>query len=403
MTPIDARRTNTLIWPIPGGQGLAGRVAMVTGANDGIGRATALGLARLAATVVMVCRNAARGEAAQAAILADTQNSNIELMLADLSSQSAIRDLVSRFCQTHDRLHILVNNAGVNAKQFTRTVDGLELNFAVNHLAYFMLARLLLNVLKVSAPARIVNVASAGESMGKINLDDLMGERHYSSLAAHAQSKLANVLFTYELARRLAGTGVTVNCCHPGITRTKITQGAGGFAAVLDWVGRQMGQSPEKGAETVLYLACSPEVEGIAGRHFENQREKRTSPGSYDATIARRLWQASVRVDCGVLAELANSGVGGHHRVGTRQLRPAVGPGAEERRHLYTRPGWAVWIPGQLIPETERIWLRPAWVRLFARSVCDGYQHVDQPNRICHAGAAMAGLWSRPYGPTRAA
>jgi retinol dehydrogenase 14 len=293
MTPIDARSTNTRLWTASTGRCLAGRVAIVTGANNGIGRATALGLARLEATVVMVCRNAARGKAAQAFIQAESENPNIELMLADLSSQSAIRDLASRFRQSHDRLHILVNHAGVNVKQLTRTVDGLELNFAVNHLAYFMLTHLLLDVLQASAPARIVNVASAGESMGKINFDDLMGERRYSSLAAYAQSKLANVLFTCELARRLAGTGVTVNCCHPGITRTKITHGASGVAAVLGWVGRRIGQSPQKGAETVLYLASSPEVEGVTGRHFENRREKRTSPGSYDVAVAQRLWQVS--------------------------------------------------------------------------------------------------------------
>jgi retinol dehydrogenase 14 len=293
MTNTVPREGTSGIAPGFVGPRLQGKVAMVTGANDGIGRATALGLARLGATVVMVCRNVARGEAAQAAILAETQNPNIELMLADLSSQAAIRDLASRFRQTHDRLHILVNNAGVNAKQFTRTVDGIELNFAVNHMAYFMLTHLLLDVLTASAPARIVNVASAGESMGKINFDDLMGEQHYSSLAAYAQSKLANVLFTYELAHRLAGTGVTVNCCHPGITRTKITHGASGFAAVLGWVGRLIGQSPEKGAETVLYLASAPDVESVTGRHFENQREKRTSPGSYDAAVAQRLWQVS--------------------------------------------------------------------------------------------------------------
>jgi retinol dehydrogenase 14 len=293
MTTRNAGSPNARDWPVPGGKSLAGRVAMITGANDGIGRATALGLARLGATVVMVCRNGARGEAARAAIRAESDNPHVELMLADLSSQSAMRSLARRFRQTHDRLHILVNNAGVNVGQFTRTVDGLELNFAVNHLAYFMLTNLLLDVLQASAPARIVNVASAGESMGKIDFDDLMGERHYSSLGAYAQSKLANVLFTYELARRLAGSGVTVNCCHPGITRTKITQEASGVAAVLGWVGRQIGQGPEKGAETVLYLASSLDVEGVTGRHFENRREKRTSPGSYDATVAQRLWQVS--------------------------------------------------------------------------------------------------------------
>jgi retinol dehydrogenase 14 len=305
MTKMPPRQVTPISIQAPDGCGLAGKMAIVTGANDGIGRQTALGLARQRATVVMVCRNAQRGQAAQAAIQAESGNPDVELMLADLSSQDAIRDLAARYCQTHDRLHILVNNAGVNAKERTLTADGIELNFAVNHLAYFLLTNLLLEVLRASAPARIVNVASAGEQMGPIDFDNLMGERRYSSMAAYAQSKLANVMFTYALAQRLAsaGSGVTVTCCHPGVTRTKITRDSSGLAAVLGWVGRRIGQSPDKGAETVLYLAASPEVQGVTGKNFESRREKRTSPQSYDTAVSQRLWQVSEQLTGLAVAE----------------------------------------------------------------------------------------------------
>jgi NAD(P)-dependent dehydrogenase (short-subunit alcohol dehydrogenase family) len=270
-----------------------GKIAMVTGANDGIGRATALGLARLGATVVMVCRDQHRGRTAQEQIKVESGNDGIELMLADLSSQAAIRKLAADYTRSHARLHVLVNNAGVNVKQRTVTADGIELNFAVNYLAPFLLTRLLVDTLKVSAPSRIINVASAAEQMGRIDFDDLMSVRKYSALRAYCQSKLATVLFTYELAHRLEPSHVTVNCLHPGVVRTKITQRMSGWGAVMALLGRPFAAPPERGAETILYLASSPVVQDVTGKYFENKRQKRSSPRSYDSATGKRLWRIS--------------------------------------------------------------------------------------------------------------
>ena len=270
-----------------------GKIAMVTGANDGIGRATALGLARLGATVVMVCRDPQRGRTAQEQIKFESGHDAIELMLADLASQAAIRQLAADYARSHARLHVLVNNAGVNVKQRTVTADGIELNFAVNYLAPFLLTRLLTDTLKLSAPSRVINVASAAEQMGRIDFDDLMSVRKYSALRAYCQSKLATVLFTYELAHRLESSRVTVNCLHPGVIRTKITHGMSGWGAVIALVGRPFAAPPERGAETVLYLASSPLVEGVTGKYFEDRRQKTSSPRSYDVETRQRLWQIS--------------------------------------------------------------------------------------------------------------
>jgi NAD(P)-dependent dehydrogenase (short-subunit alcohol dehydrogenase family) len=269
---------------------MRGKIGMVTGANAGIGRATALGLAKLGATVVMVCRDASRGQMALAEIREESGNPAVELMLADLSSQAAIRKLAADYKRTHDRLHVLINNAGVIANRRIVTEDGIELLFAVNHLAYFMLTMLLLDVLKTSAPARIVNVTSAAESFGTINFDDLMSAQKYTPMGAISQAKLANVMFTYELARRLEGSGVTVNCLNPGAVRTKITQDMGGWYGLMARLARPFAKTPEQGAETPLYLATSSEVEGVSGQYFENKKAKPTSRKSYDTVAAQRLW-----------------------------------------------------------------------------------------------------------------
>jgi retinol dehydrogenase-14 len=199
---------------------MAGRTCLVTGATSGIGKATAAGLARLGADLVLVARDRARAEATVAEIKAATGNPRIELLVADLASQASIRQAVQEYRRGHDRLHVLVNNAGGFWATRHSTVDGLEWTFAVNHLAYFLLTNLLLELLVASAPARIVNVTSSAQAIGDIHLDDLQFQRRYRGQAAYNQSKLANVLFTYELARRLEGTGVTVNCGAPGVTRT---------------------------------------------------------------------------------------------------------------------------------------------------------------------------------------
>lgn len=275
---------------------MRGKICMVTGANSGIGRATALGLAKLGATVVMVCRDAGRGQTVWAEIREESGNPAVELMIADLSSQAAIRKLAADYKHTHDSLHVLINNAGVVANQRTVTEDGIELQFAVNHLAHFMLTMLVLDVLKASAPSRIVNVTSSAESFGTIKFDDLMTEEKYTPMGAQAQAKLANVMFTYELARRLEGTGVMGNCLNPGAVRTKITQDMGGWFGLMARLARPFAKTPEQGAETPLYLATSSEVEGVSGKYFENKKAKPTSQKSYDTAAARRLWDVSAEL-----------------------------------------------------------------------------------------------------------
>lgn len=275
---------------------MRGRICMVTGANAGIGRATAMSLAKLGATVVMVCRNADKGQAAWADIREASGDSNLELLIADLASQRAVRQLADEYRRSHDRLHVLVNNAGTSSKQRILTGDGIEQTFAVNHLAPFLLTNLLLDVLKASAPARVVNVTSSAESFGKIHFDDLTLAQNYGSMRAHAQSKLANVLFTYELARRLAGTGVTVNCLNPGAVRTDGPLQMGGFYGLMARLARPFALTPEQGAEAVVYLATSNEVEGVSGQYFEKQKAHQSSKQSYDAVLAQRLWDVSVEL-----------------------------------------------------------------------------------------------------------
>lgn len=275
---------------------MRGKVALVTGASDGIGKATAIALAGLGATVFMVARDEGRGHTARDVVRATSGNMDVHLLLADLSSLGAIRSLAQRVLATSDHLHVLVNCAGVNVPVRTLSVDGIELTFAVNHLAYFALTLQLIDRLRASAPARIVNVTSAAEAMGVIDFDDLMGERRYGALRAYAQSKLANVLFTYELARRLEGTGVTVNCLHPGLVRSKITSGLSGLGAVLARLERPFARTPARGAQTVVYLASSPDVEGASGRYYVNRRERRSSRRSNDIGLARRLWEVSERL-----------------------------------------------------------------------------------------------------------
>src|SRR5918993_383875 len=204
------------------GGGMREKICLITGATSGIGRATAMGLANMGAGVVMVGRDRGRGEAAMADIKEKSANTSVDLMLADVSSQEEIRRLADEFKEAYPRLDVLINNAGVFRSERITTADRLETTFAVNHLAYFLLTNLLLDRLKAGAPSRIVNVASADHSNAAIDFDDLQGEKGYRGAKAYSQSKLANVLFTYELARRLQGTGVTANCLHPGVIATKL-------------------------------------------------------------------------------------------------------------------------------------------------------------------------------------
>jgi retinol dehydrogenase 14 len=282
-------------WETHGG-GTGEKVCLITGATSGIGKATALGLANMGAKVVMVGRDRGRGEDALAEIKEKSANASVDLMLADVSSQEEIRRLADEFKEAYARLDVLVNNAGVFRSERITTADGIETTFAVNHLAYFSLTNLLLDALKASAPSRIVNVSSGDHSNGTIDFDDLQGEKGYKGAKAYSQSKLANVLFTYELARRLQGTGVTANCLHPGVVGTNFGNGVSGVFGFMVRALRPLMKSPEKGAETSIYLASSPEVEGLSGRYFVKKVEARSSDVSYDEWTARRLWEVSAEL-----------------------------------------------------------------------------------------------------------
>jgi NAD(P)-dependent dehydrogenase (short-subunit alcohol dehydrogenase family) len=273
---------------------MAGRICLVTGATSGIGKAAATGLARLGADVVLVARDPARGQAAVAELQAATGNPRVELLMADLSSQASIRQAAEAYRRGHDRLDVLVNNAGGQWANRHTTEDGLELTFALNHLAYFLLTNLLVDLLRAGAPARVVNVTSSAQAFGDIRLDDLQFQRRYRGQAAYNQSKLANVLFTYELARRLEGSGVSVNCGVPGVTRTNFGRDdSGPVMRLLTPLARPFMRSPEQGADTFVWLASSPEVEGATGGYYARRRARRSSRRSYDTELAGRLWRVS--------------------------------------------------------------------------------------------------------------
>ena len=275
---------------------MRGKVCLVTGATGGIGLEIALGLARLGATTVMVGRDRARSEAALAGVKERSGSATVELLLADLSSQRQVRQLAADFKARHDRLHVLVNIAGIVAGRRTLTEDGIERTFAVNHLAPFLLTTLLLEVLVASAPARVVTVSSDAHRAGRIDFMDLNCVRRYRGLRAYCDSKLANVLFTYELARRLAGTGVTATCVHPGSVGTNWGLGVGGIFAFGYRLARRFMLTPEQGARPALYAATAPALEGVTGRYFTQKGEVRSSPASYDQSLAERLWEVSARL-----------------------------------------------------------------------------------------------------------
>lgn len=274
-----------------------GKICLVTGATNGIGKETALALAQMGATVLITARDDTKGAAARDEIEQSSGNERVELFHADFTSLDETRRLASEVQEQHPHLHVLVNNAGAYNAQRSLTRDGFETTFGVNHLAYFLLTTLLLDQLKASAPARIVNVSSAAHARAKIDFDDLHGERKYAGMTAYGQSKLANVLFTYELARRLEGTGVTANAVHPGVVLTGFGRNSTGLAgaafAIYGIVGRPFTLTPKQGAETSIYLASSPDVDGVTGKYFTKKASVETSPLSYDTDVAQRLWQVS--------------------------------------------------------------------------------------------------------------
>lgn len=273
---------------------MAGKSVLVTGGTGGIGKATAIGLAALGARVGITGRDPARTEAAAAGIRAAADNPAVDAFAADLSVQAGVRRLAAQVLETYPRLDVLVNNAGGFWAHRHVTADGLEHTFALNHLAPFLLTSLLLDGLTASAPARILTVSSGAHASGRIDFGDLQGERNYSGQRAYSQSKLANVMFTYELARRLDGTGVTATVLHPGVVRTSFgADDQAAFLTVMIGVARLFMKTPAQGARTPVYLASSPQVEGITGRYFVNRKPKTSSKASYDTTTAARLWQVS--------------------------------------------------------------------------------------------------------------
>jgi NAD(P)-dependent dehydrogenase (short-subunit alcohol dehydrogenase family) len=274
---------------------MQGKICLVTGATAGIGRATALGLARQGALVVITGRDAARTQETLEEIRKETGNRQVESLLADFSSQAEVRRLAAEFRARHGRLDVLLNNAGAVFMERGVTVDGFERTWAVNHLASFLLTLELLDLLKASAPARIVNVSSGLHARQTLDLDKIQEEKIYG-VKGYGQSKLANVLFTYALARRLTGTGVTANCLHPGVVSTSLMKPKGNLAAkVVMALMQPFLTSPEKGAATSLYLASSPEVEGVSGKYFIKCKVKPSSPVSYDEALQERLWELSLK------------------------------------------------------------------------------------------------------------
>lgn len=272
---------------------MTGKTVLITGASRGIGKAAAIGLAQLGATIGIVARDAARGATAVEDIAAISGNRTVHLFLADLSIQSDVRRLAREVNDRLDRLDVLINNAGAINMTRTVTADGIETTFALNHLAYFLLTILLLPLLEASAPSRIVNVSSAAAKGAAIDFDDLQGERRYSGWRAYGQSKLANILFTEELARRLNGTGVTANGLHPGVIKSGFGKNDRGLTRLGWTLAGPFLASPEKGAETIIYLASSPRVEGVTGKYFYRCREAEAPPASHDRLLAASLWEAS--------------------------------------------------------------------------------------------------------------
>ncbi len=276
---------------------MSGKVVMVTGANSGIGMATTMALAGMGARVVMVCRNREKGERAREAVSKATGNPAVELMVCDLSLMANVRRFANEFGASHPALHVLVNNAGSVFQGYAETSESLERTMAVDYFSPFLLTNLLMPALKGGAPSRVVNVSSASHFGGKLDLDDINGKDSSGmfGMEAYGRAKLALVLFTYELSRRLAGTRITANCMHPGAVRTNIW-GHSGFVSPLVRLVSLFMRSPEKGAETVVYLASSPEVEGVSGKYFFDMQPRHSSKASYDEALSQGLWRLSERM-----------------------------------------------------------------------------------------------------------
>lgn len=274
---------------------MGGKVALVTGGTSGIGKATAMALAAMGADVVVAGRDRERGERAAAEIRAQT-GARVDLALADLASQAGVRELAEGFKGRYDRLDVLVNNAGLVQSTRTESPDGLETTLATNHLAPFLLTNLLLDTLKESAPSRVVTVSSEAERWGNIDFDDLQSKKKYRGFPVYGMTKLANIMFTYELAERLEGTGVTATCMHPGAVNTRFGTNNSGPMTLLFRAFKPFMRTPEQGADTVIWLASSPDVEGVSGRYYADRKVIEPKKIASDPTARRRLWEESERL-----------------------------------------------------------------------------------------------------------
>ena len=269
------------------------KICLITGANSGIGKATALGLAELGATVVLVCRSPKRGEKSLRWIRKKSGNNNVHLIVGDMSRTQDIFDVAADFKRQYERLDVLLNNAAVLTRRRKLTPEGFELQFFVNHLAYFLLTGALIDLLRKSAPSRIVTVASTAHSRGILDFENLQGEKRYNGWQQYSNTKLANIVFTYELARRLEGSGVTANCLHPGVIHTNLMSN---YSKALSWTWHLVQwffKKPVEGAETPVYLASSPEVADTTGGYFKYCSPLGSSGESNDPEIQRRLWEIS--------------------------------------------------------------------------------------------------------------
>lgn len=277
-------------------ESMTGNICLITGATSGIGKATAFALAGKGAVTIIVSRDEEKCRNTQDQIIRETGNQKVDYFVADLSSQDQIRHLADECREKYQRLDVLVNNAGAFFWGRRESVDGIEMSFALNHLNYFLLTNELLDILKESAPARIINVSSGAHRGQKMDFEDINLTDGYQAMKAYGRSKLANVLFTYELSRRLKGSGVTVNAVHPGFVDTNFArEGRSPFRFLIP-VTQLFARSPEKGAETIVYLASSPEVEGVTGKYFKDKEPIESSPESYHQQTAKQLWEISAEM-----------------------------------------------------------------------------------------------------------
>ena len=279
--------------PIDEPTDMTGKVCMITGSTAGIGKVTALELAKMGATVIIVARSRQRGRPALRFVQEGSGSDSIELMYADLSSIASIQKLVENFRKKRSRLDVLINNAAVVPKERELSLDGYEMQFAVNHLAPFCLTNLMLDILKATEGARIINVSSEAHNRAKLDFDNLQSEKKYSPFSAYGMSKLANIYFTYALARRLEGTTVTANALHPGVIRSELIRQ---MPIWYEWVFNWFAKPTDDGSEGPVFLASSQQVIGVSGKYFSGKLETKSSPASYDEVAGERLWELSERL-----------------------------------------------------------------------------------------------------------